>query len=53
MGVAPTAFYRHFRDTAELGVALVEEALGSLHGMIGAILAETGDTRSGSTAPSR
>ncbi|WP_328886965.1 TetR family transcriptional regulator [Streptomyces sp. NBC_00316] len=44
VGVAPTAFYRHFDDTAALGVALVEEALGSLHGMIGDILAETGDS---------
>ncbi|MFE9769145.1 TetR family transcriptional regulator [Streptomyces sp. NPDC005808] len=35
VGVAPTAFYRHFRSTADLGVALVEEALGSLHPMIG------------------
>ncbi|MFD5193431.1 TetR family transcriptional regulator [Streptomyces sp. NPDC058357] len=43
-GVTPTAFYRHFEDTAALGVALVEEALGSLHGMIGAVLAETGDS---------
>ncbi|MEU9589719.1 TetR family transcriptional regulator [Streptomyces sp. NPDC048219] len=34
VGVAPTAFYRHFRSTADLGVALVEEALGSLHPMI-------------------
>ncbi|GHI94784.1 TetR family transcriptional regulator [Streptomyces olivaceus] len=33
-GVAPTAFYRHFRSTEDLGVALVEEALGSLHPMI-------------------
>lgn len=40
VGVAPAAFYRHFRDMADLGVALVEEALGSLHGMIRAILAE-------------
>lgn len=44
VGVAPTAFYRHFDGTAALGVALVEETLGSLHGMIGAILTETGDT---------
>ncbi|MEU6704013.1 TetR family transcriptional regulator [Streptomyces wuyuanensis] len=43
VGVAPTAFYRHFADVAELGVALVEETLGSLHGLIGAILTETGD----------
>ncbi|AZM75378.1 TetR family transcriptional regulator [Streptomyces sp. KPB2] len=34
VGVAPAAFYRHFRSTADLGVALVEEALGSLHPMI-------------------
>ncbi|MEU2363081.1 TetR family transcriptional regulator [Streptomyces noursei] len=40
VGVAPTAFYRHFRDLGELGVALVEEALGSLHVMVRAILAE-------------
>lgn len=43
-GVTPTAFYRHFDDIAALGVALVEQTLGSLHGMIGAILAETGDS---------
>ncbi|MEU4497935.1 TetR family transcriptional regulator [Streptomyces sp. NBC_00210] len=43
VGVAPTAFYRHFRDTADLGVALVEEALGSLHATIGEALAENGD----------
>ncbi|MEV6393220.1 TetR family transcriptional regulator [Streptomyces sp. NPDC051907] len=43
VGVAPTAFYRHFRDTADLGVALVEEALGSLHALIREALAETGD----------
>ncbi|WP_328536549.1 TetR family transcriptional regulator [Streptomyces sp. NBC_00344] len=44
VGVAPTAFYRHFRDTADLGVALVEEALGSLHGLIASTLADTGDS---------
>ncbi|MFB7913000.1 TetR family transcriptional regulator [Streptomyces sp. NPDC056061] len=43
-GVTPTAFYRHFDDTAALGVALVEEALESLHGMIGAVLDDTGDS---------
>ncbi|EPH43365.1 TetR family transcriptional regulator [Streptomyces aurantiacus] len=43
VGVAPTAFYRHFRDTADLGVALVEEALGSLHTTLVATLAATGD----------
>ncbi|MEU3301934.1 TetR family transcriptional regulator [Streptomyces sp. NPDC006678] len=44
VGVAPTAFYRHFADLAELGVALVEETLGSLHGLIAEILADTGDS---------
>ncbi|GGJ47144.1 TetR family transcriptional regulator [Streptomyces brasiliensis] len=34
VGVAPTAFYRHFRSIADLGVALVDEALGSLHPMV-------------------
>ncbi|WP_416973114.1 TetR family transcriptional regulator [Streptomyces sp. 4F14] len=34
VGVAPTAFYRHFRSIPDLGVALVEQALGSLHPMI-------------------
>ncbi|MFF3291500.1 TetR family transcriptional regulator [Streptomyces sp. NPDC003023] len=43
VGVAPTAFYRHFRDMADLGVALVEEALGSLHVMIGEALREPHD----------
>ncbi|MER5885494.1 TetR family transcriptional regulator [Streptomyces sp. NPDC001941] len=44
VGIAPTAFYRHFRDTADLGVALVEEALGSLHGTLRTTLAATGDS---------
>lgn len=39
VGVAPTAFYRHFRDIGDLGVALVDEALGSLHAVVRAILA--------------
>ncbi|MFE0134227.1 TetR family transcriptional regulator [Streptomyces sp. NPDC059037] len=43
VGVAPTAFYRHFRDMADLGVALVEEALGSLHTTLSALLSATGD----------
>lgn len=43
VGVAPTAFYRHFRSTADLGVALVEEALGSLHPMIRRTVSTTGD----------
>ncbi|TSB09468.1 TetR family transcriptional regulator [Streptomyces benahoarensis] len=40
VGIAPTAFYRHFRDLGELGVALVEEALGSLHAMVRTVLIE-------------
>ncbi|MFI8190532.1 TetR family transcriptional regulator [Streptomyces sp. NPDC085946] len=43
VGVAPTAFYRHFRSTADLGVALVEEALGSLHPMIRTTVSAAGD----------
>ncbi|WP_406454266.1 TetR family transcriptional regulator [Streptomyces sp. NBC_01622] len=44
VGVAPTAFYRHFRSTADLGVALVEEALGSLHPMIRQTVATAEDS---------
>ncbi|MCC8450630.1 TetR family transcriptional regulator [Streptomyces rochei] len=44
VGVAPTAFYRHFHSTADLGVALVEEALGSLHPMIRATVAPDEDS---------
>ncbi|MCK1818071.1 TetR family transcriptional regulator [Streptomyces sp. XM83C] len=44
VGVAPTAFYRHFRSTADLGVALVEEALGSLHAMIRTTVSPSGDS---------
>lgn len=40
VGVTPAAFYRHFRDISDLGVALVDEALGSLHGLVEAVLAE-------------
>lgn len=29
-GIVPAAFYRHFRDMDDLGVALVEESLGNL-----------------------
>ncbi|MDT9680528.1 TetR family transcriptional regulator [Streptomyces sp. TRM76323] len=43
-GIAPTAFYRHFRDMADLGVALVEESLGSLHTTVRANLAATVDS---------
>ncbi|MFF8593267.1 TetR family transcriptional regulator [Streptomyces sp. NPDC015220] len=44
VGIAPTAFYRHFRSTADLGVALVEEALGSLHPMIRTTVSAGDDT---------
>ncbi|MET9443137.1 TetR family transcriptional regulator [Streptomyces sp. NPDC006610] len=44
VGVAPTAFYRHFRSTADLGVALVEESLGSLHPLIRSAVSTTGDS---------
>lgn len=44
VGVAPTAFYRHFRSTADLGVALVEEALGSLHPVLGDLMSAIGDS---------
>ncbi|MFB9587644.1 TetR family transcriptional regulator [Streptomyces racemochromogenes] len=42
-GVTPTAFYRHFRGVDDLGAALVEEALASLHETVRGILAATGD----------
>ena len=29
-GIAPTSFYRHFRDLEELGLSLVDEASGTL-----------------------
>jgi AcrR family transcriptional regulator len=41
--IAPAAFYRHFTDLAELGVALVEESFGSLHAMIREIRGQGGD----------
>ncbi|MEU6771909.1 TetR family transcriptional regulator [Streptomyces sp. NPDC046759] len=44
VGVAPTAFYRHFRSTADLGVALVDEALGSLHPMVRTTVSTAGDS---------
>ncbi|MGW5123951.1 TetR family transcriptional regulator [Streptomyces sp. NPDC004069] len=43
-GVAPTAFYRHFHSTADLGVALVEEALSSLHPMIRSTVSTADDS---------
>lgn len=38
VGMAPAAFYRHFRDISDLGVALVDESLGSLHEVVREIL---------------
>jgi AcrR family transcriptional regulator len=43
VGIAPAAFYRHFRDMADLGVALVDESFGSLHAMVRATRAEQDD----------
>lgn len=34
VGIVPTAFYRHFATIEELGLALVEESLESLRGML-------------------
>ncbi|MFF9754261.1 TetR family transcriptional regulator [Streptomyces sp. NPDC014344] len=42
-GIAPTGFYRHFRSVEDLGVALVEEALGSLHPVIRTTVSPSGD----------
>ncbi|MDI3423205.1 TetR family transcriptional regulator [Streptomyces luteolus] len=44
VGISPAGFYRHFCGIPDLGVALVEETLGSLRALTAAILAETGDT---------
>jgi AcrR family transcriptional regulator len=41
-GIAPAAFYRHFPDVSQLGVALVHESFSSLHAMVGDIRAEAG-----------
>jgi AcrR family transcriptional regulator len=43
VGVAPAAFYRHFTDMAQLGVALVQESFGSLHAMVREIRGQGGD----------
>ncbi|WP_405591805.1 TetR family transcriptional regulator [Streptomyces sp. NBC_01190] len=40
VGVSPAAFYRHFPDMADLGVALVGEALGSLHTAVREVMAD-------------
>ncbi len=43
-GIAPAAFYRHFTDLGELGVALVQESFGSLHALIRDIRTPEADT---------
>lgn len=43
VNITPAAFYRHFRDIPDLGAALVEEALDSLHTLVRAVLAEQHD----------
>lgn len=43
-GIAPAAFYRHFADLGELGVALVQESFGSLHALIRDIRTPGADT---------
>lgn len=35
-GIVPTAFYRHFHDMDELGLALVAESVGTLHDLLNA-----------------
>ncbi|MEZ0089039.1 TetR family transcriptional regulator [Streptacidiphilus sp. EB129] len=44
VGITPSAFYRHFRDLPELGVALVDESFGSLRALLRAIRAEQSGT---------
>lgn len=34
VGIVPTGFYRHFTDMDELGLTLVDQAFGTLQGMI-------------------
>lgn len=34
VGIVPTGFYRHFADMDELGLTLVDQAFGTLQGMI-------------------
>jgi AcrR family transcriptional regulator len=41
-GIAPTSFYRHFRDMDELGVAMADMAAGVLAGALSEALARTG-----------
>ncbi|MFD7920720.1 TetR family transcriptional regulator [Streptomyces sp. NPDC059740] len=43
VGISPAAFYRHFADMGELGVALVEESLGNLHDLVTSVLLRSGE----------
>ncbi len=40
-GITPTAFYRHFEGMEDLGLALVDEAFGSLHDMVRIVRSDT------------
>lgn len=44
-GIVPTAFYRHFASMDELGVALVEESMRTLRGLIRAVRGERRPSR--------
>lgn len=46
-GVVPAAFYRHFADLDELGLALVDESYGALREMIRAARTPTGSGLTG------
>ncbi len=41
VGVVPTAFYRHFADMEELGLALVDDSFGALRAMLREARADT------------
>jgi AcrR family transcriptional regulator len=43
VGIAPAAFYRHFRDMDELGAALVEQSLGEFLPMMREARQDAGD----------
>ncbi|MGH2604323.1 MAG: TetR family transcriptional regulator, partial [Dehalococcoidia bacterium] len=45
VGIVPTAFYRHFRDLDELGLALVAESFGTLRQMLRAARHDITDYR--------
>lgn len=40
-GITPTAFYRHFAGMEDLGLALVDEAFGTLHDMVRIVRSDT------------